>query len=455
MNHSQFLKILQKQHSVHNSLLPFIPKTERGTDLKNLPEWITKAYGTNDIRTAAQKMLAHDWTKSYVSIVKKIMRNNPKGYPEDLLIGQIHSHELNGTIFRIPSELGDGILCVIPFGTFMIPSNVGGIINSLFDNKFKAKIINGWLEVSGIKKLPLSNFIRRLRSNLYDSILKDKHTPQWLAVQFCILLRKYRNNGLAEPPDIVKEFPIVPLYDSPYRLGHPSEFGRSINDLILIFLILHEISHLHLGHLDSERQATISDEFEADSGALNLIFQSEINDSSKIAIVLAFVIFLYVDHFLSTIIMNSNNTETKTHPEGLERVEKIKSFLITNPNSKDIIKAINEIDVVMKSLWNRSIKFREGPIFNIENEIEVLLYQDISIFQDQTIRLLSFGSNEKIIHQIAQLRAKYENHQSENSDYLSKIMWIFDTAKVCEEQYLYNSLMKTYLNIIKDENKDQ
>ncbi len=459
MTAPEFARLLKRSDELASWILAFVPEGGGGTDLRVLPDWLrgqlaASGVAADNLITALPTFFSKgDWAVNHFHILSAALPADLASRlapgPE-LAVCATHSAEFNGACVRVPDSRAAYVL-VLPIGGMMLASYAGTLLslNCCSDQ------LSDSLRRAGHRRLRFhESFSQRLFRTSIGRFLRRRAVTQYgqmrASIEFAMLLERYFELGVVDPPDIVRRFLPVPTFGTPARAIYPLEAGEWLQFFAMDFLILHECAHF----LDdvAREPSSMDAEFEADRWALSTGLQMAADDSGRAACLVGAVAFLYIAHCIDSL----GGDYAASHPEANARIQRLWSVAALHaPDSHApwLRMAQTFYDACQKE-WERSAWFREHRR-SVPSTLETLLTVCIEehrpqLLQDQLPRWFLFGIPERLCKAIATTRVALEAqlvtdpeppHIREKLDLLK---WVYSTARSSSSSTLADRLDAAY-----------
>jgi len=476
----EYLARQQAFHELCSWFLELVPPGTTGSDLCHLPIAIEEQLALtgfdkgSPIERLTLFLKRHDWARAeYYALIERYpslaVRLSRLG---QVIVGSSHDAELNGQVAKVDSGRASGYVIILPIGGFNVLAYAAEMITLLGSYelwKILARAVNTellshapwffrlWRGIGDSRR----DGLRRARYFAWNGSSTEE-LAQWLSCQYNLMLRRYVQLGVADPPDTLREiedkFGIMPALPwDRRRFGHPMEAGRNLRFFCVKFLILHEIGHIICGHLNSDQKRP-DDELEADHFAISFLVENASCPEAAIAGILGGWLLLSIAALIER--LDSKIGISSTHPRAEGRLASLQEILTQASIIKSKVRseALRFLDELTKrnALFTDPVGLRGLNGLLSEHDAFTRMARTCAedgtpeVFYDQVPRWMLFGAPERLCRSIAAARHAVEDHLCScpgdeiARKQLALFLWVFSAAQKAEAPYLRTKLETAY-----------
>ena len=455
---SDFLQELRLEQKFLDFLLSLVPRDDRATDLTRLPNTLRSealAMGLppflDGVNALKWIFTEQDWAarmhKGCIEFVA--MDNRAKISPSDTFaVGSRPGSQINAEAIPVPPYHGSGWVLVFDYGLFNFTGNLARLLTLRMPPTLRKRIARAGQPADMTVSWPARIFARLRWS---QEIAALNAVPFWqIIVEFVGALHAYESLGVSA----LSLLPTLQYVPARPGIGHPLECSGRIADASLEFVILHELSHVLLGHTTSTGSISQEQEFAADCKALRLLVEGRRTNPEAAALGYAGAVFLlrltqYLESF-------DEGWRPATHPRAQARIDALRKVLDEiNREERLPARCMHElsdgIDNVLQDLWNQSAGFRlalrQGRATDV---FETLLdasarHEDDKKFVGQILRWMAFSAPDRLCSRIAREKAKLERDADSSPTCIARLRIIEATfALLSKEPYTREQMMLHY-----------
>jgi hypothetical protein len=262
----------------------------------------------------------------------------------------------------------------------------------------------------------LGHILRRLRTKFSAA-----PNPLRVAMEFEILVARFKDLGVADPPDLVRGY-IVPTTQL-RRSGNPLEAASYLRLAALDFLLLHECGHIALNHFEGkpDPRSRQQREFEADGWAFSVSLRSTTDSNTMIASLLGAWLFLTTAERVDPL---DQDHARSTHPSASERIARLHGFVNDTSLLEEETRTLARDSLFLmteRATWMRNNTADIRAFLEKTNTIERLLDLCVrdnkpEMFKDQLPRWILQGAPQRLCASLALARLRAETELTSRSD---------------------------------------
>ncbi len=470
MSAQDYLNDLRNEHRLTRRAFSAVGKgAGAGTNLECPPDWLVKqirSLGTPpnlDLLDSLEWIFTHnDWAQRiYEDAVRMIPENECTAVTAGptFAIGSRPNPRIGADVISVPPQRGSGIVVLFDFGLFVFLNSTISLAVTQFNTRDKQLLAKSAMAAADHDEHWALETLRILRLRLTTSPRSKIH-PGILAMEYFGLFDSYTSLGICTTTPI-PSLAYGALY--PQSVGLHQESVPYLQKWMLTFVMLHELSHVILGHEKKDGLASKDQELAADRQAMRYLCDA-LKDRPN-ALMIGYVAASMFFEIVSNLECLEMNEDRERYPSASERQKAIKETLMSGmfnlgvTDKSRIDQIAQSVQQSMKSLWTRSSYSQEQRRNgDADSWFGVLLSLaasegDSSKFIDQVARFFIFSSPTKLCREIAFYKASIElarsSHGRENQkhddeklrligivlDMLSECGWAADEVQAYYEDF--------------------